>query len=403
MLELKVVLITVIPPHYHTSDALKDLAELQQLVNTYGGIDIVRIIQHRTAPDKATFIGSGKVQELKQIIANPQGSRNPEGSINLIIIDSIVSSSQLFNLTQALSSANPYIQVWDRIDLILNIFDKHARSAEAKLQIEIARIRHMKFRIYGLGGTLLSRQAGGIGTRGIGETNIERMRRHFKKQIKKKKEELEKLTLHRQRQLLRRKENGIKTISIIGYTNAGKTCLFNLLTGKKNEVKDALFVTLDSSVGSLTRNNPQGSWNPEGLVDVVVSDTIGFIQNLPLTLIESFKSTLLETLDADIILHIVDIADHKMEQKIKTVQEIISDLGISGKKQIILFNKIDKLNGNYYELITSLKNQYKIYSPKFISVKRLIGIDDLLKSIKLSLKGESSFAKASEGQVESPT
>ena len=168
-------------------------------------------------------------------------------------------------------------------------------------------------------------------------------------------------------------------------------------------MKDALFVTLDSSVGSLTRNNPQGSWNPEGLVDVVVSDTIGFIQNLPLTLIESFKSTLLETLDADLILHIVDIADHKMEQKIKTVQEIISDLGISGKKQIILFNKIDKLNGNYYELITSLKNQYKIYSPKFISVKRLIGIDDLLKSIKLSLKGESSFAKASEGQVESPT
>src|SRR3989344_7894937 len=252
MIELRVVLIDVIPFYRHVSDALKDLDELQLLVKAYGGIDIVRIIQHRTAPDKATFIGSGKVQELKQIIANPQGSRNPEGSINLIIIDSIVSSSQLFNLTQALSSANPYIQVWDRIDLILNIFDKHARSAEAKLQIEIARMRHMRSRIYGLGGTVLSRQAGGIGTRGIGETNIERMRRHFKKQIRRKKDQLEKLVKQRQLQLQRRHEYGIKTISIIGYTNAGKTSLFNLLTGKQGQVRDALFVTLDSATGILT-------------------------------------------------------------------------------------------------------------------------------------------------------
>ena len=385
MIELRVVLIDVIPFYRHVSDALKDLDELQLLVKTYGGIDIVRIIQHRTAPDKATFIGSGKVQELVQIVKKEH--------INHIIINSIVQPTQLFNLTQALLSVNPYIQVWDRIDLILNIFDKHAQSAEAKLQIEIARMRHMKFRIYGLGGTILSRQAGGIGTRGIGETNIERMRRHFRKQIKKKKEELEKLILHRQRQLLRRKENGIKTISIIGYTNAGKTSLFNMLTGKKNEVKDALFITLDSSVGSLIKNNPQGSKNPEGLVNVVVSDTIGFIQNLPPTLIESFKSTLLETLEADVILHIVDIADPKIEQKIKTVEEIISDLGISGKKKIILFNKIDKLNGNYYELENSLKNQYKDFYPQFISVKTNEGIEELRKSLlSLSLRGSAESA-----------
>ena len=219
------------------------------------------------------------------------------------------------------------------------------------------------------------------------------MRRHFKKQIKKKEEELEKLTAQRQRQLIRRKENGIKTISIIGYTNAGKTSLFNLLTGKKNEVKDALFVTLDSSVGSLIKNNPQGSKNPEGLVNVVVSDTIGFIQNLPPTLIESFKSTLLETLEADVILHIVDIADPKIEQKIKTVEEIISDLGISGKKKIILFNKIDKLNGNYYELENSLKNQYKDFYPQFISVKTNEGIEELRKSLlSLSLRGSAESA-----------
>ena len=361
MLELRVILIDVIPPHRHLSAALKDLAELQLLVKTYGGIDIIQIIQHRTAPDKATFIGSGKVRELAQIVK--------EEHINHVIINSIVSPTQLFNLTQALLIANPSIQVWDRIDLILNIFDKHARTSEAKLQIEIARMRHMKFRIYGLGGTLLSRQAGGIGTRGIGETNIERMRRHFKKQIKKKKDELDRLTAQRQRQLLRRKENGIKTVSIIGYTNAGKTSLFNLLTGKKNEVKDALFITLDSSVGSLKL--------PNGSKNVVISDTIGFIQNLPPTLIDSFKSTLMESIGADIILHVIDVSDEKINEKINTVDQISSNLGIPEKKQIYVFNKCDKLNGDIKKSISELQKKYSDYSPQFISVKTREGLDGL--------------------------
>ena len=176
MHELRVILVDVIPPYRHASDAIKDLNELQQLVKTYGGIDVVHIIQHRTAPDKATFIGSGKVQELAQIVKKEK--------INFVIINSLVQPTPIFNLTKLLWGVNPNIQVWDRIDLILNIFDKHAKSAEAKLQIEIARMHHMKSRIYGLGGTVLSRQAGGIGTRGIGETNIERMKQHFKKQIK---------------------------------------------------------------------------------------------------------------------------------------------------------------------------------------------------------------------------
>src|SRR3989344_3647353 len=249
----KVILVDVIPPYRHASDAIKDLNELQQLVKTYGGIDVVHIIQHRTAPDKATFIGSGKVQELAQIVK--------KGKINFVIINSLVQPAQIFNLTKLLWDVNPNIQVWDRIDLILNIFDKHARSAEAKLQIEIARMRHMRSRIYGLGGTVLSRQAGGIGTRGIGETNIERMKQHFKKQIKRKKDELEKIVRQHQSQLSRRKKKGIKTVSIIGYTNAGKTSLFNLLTGKNAEVKDALFVTLDSAVGKLSFLRRQESSN----------------------------------------------------------------------------------------------------------------------------------------------
>lgn len=366
MPELRVVLVDVVSPHRHTSDALKDFAELQRLVKTYGGVDIVRIIQHKTAPDKATFIGSGKVQELSNIIKNEK--------ISHIIINSIVQPTQLFNLGNHLCQANSNIQVWDRIDLILNIFEKHARSSEAKLQIEIARMRHMRFRIYGLGGTVLSRQAGGIGTRGIGETNIERMRRHFKKQIKRKRQEIEKLVQKRQRQLERRRENGLKTVSIIGYTNAGKTSLYNLLTGKQNEVKDALFVTLDSTVSSLKVLN--------GKQNVVISDTIGFIQNLPPSLIESFKSTLMEAICADLILHIVDIADVKIEEKIKTVEKIITDLGISDKKQVILFNKIDKIDGNYYKLVKSLKKQYNFYNPQFISVKNFRGIEKLRNQLQ---------------------
>ncbi|MBI4226073.1 GTPase HflX [Candidatus Roizmanbacteria bacterium] len=381
MHELRVVLIDVIPPHRHLSDALKDLAELHLLVKTYGGTDVVKIIQHRTAPDKATFIGSGKVNELAKIIKKER--------IGQIIINSIVQPTQLFNLTRSLWSVNPNIQVWDRVDLILNIFDKNARSAEAKLQIEIARMFHMKFRIYGLGGTLLSRQAGGIGTRGIGETNVERMRRHFKKQIKKKKEELEKLTTHRQRQLSRRKENGIKTISIIGYTNAGKTFLFNLLTGKKNAVKDALFVTLDSSVGSLKLNTlrvrKSTNTHAEGVDNIVISDTIGFIQNLPPTLIDSFKSTLMESIYADIILHLIDISDEKMDEKIRTVEKITYELGISKKKQIFVFNKIDKLNGDLSELFNSLKEKYSDFSPQFISVKTSEGIESLKEDIRRSI------------------
>ncbi|OGK12566.1 GTPase HflX [Candidatus Roizmanbacteria bacterium RIFCSPHIGHO2_02_FULL_37_15] len=373
MSELRVVLIDVISPHKHSSDALKDLAELQLLVKTFGGVDIVQIIQHRTAPDQATFIGSGKVQELILIVKQEK--------ISHLIINSIVSPGQIFNLTKILWSVNPNIQVWDRVDLILNIFEKHARSAEAKLQIEIARMQHMKFRIYGLGGTVLSRQAGGIGTRGIGETNIERMRQHFKKQIKKKKEQLEKLVAHHQRQFLRRQENGIKTISIIGYTNAGKTSLFNLLTGKNKQVEDALFVTLDSSVGSLMKQNPQGSWNPEGSENVVISDTIGFIQNLPPSLIESFKSTLLEAIEADILLHIIDLSDEKMEEKIKAVEVITNDLNLSTKKQFYVFNKLDRLNGKVNTIVPKLQEKYLDFSPLFISVKTSEGIEQLKKQL----------------------
>src|SRR5450830_888519 len=169
----KVVIIDVINPHLKIEEATKNLEELKSLVSTYHGIDVVDIIQHRTRPDKATFIGLGKVAELVDIVKKQK--------IDIVVVNAIVNPSVLFNLTQSLWNDNPDIEVWDRVDLILNIFDKHAHTAEAKLQIELARMYHMGPRIYGLGENYFSRQGGGgTNTKGQGETNIEIMKRHFR-------------------------------------------------------------------------------------------------------------------------------------------------------------------------------------------------------------------------------
>ncbi len=363
-----IVLIHLAGQQKHIDEAEADLQELQSLVKTYGGIDVVRIIQHRKQPDKNTFIGSGKVEELAEIVKREK--------ISLVILNAIVNPSQLFNLTQQLWPANPDIQVWDRVDLILNIFDKHAQSAEAKLQIEIARMQHMGPRIYGMGGTVLSRQGGGIGTRGIGETNIERMKRHLKDQIRLKKEELNKHTLHRLNQLERRQNNGMKVVSLVGYTNAGKTSLFNLLTGKKQKVENALFVTLDSTIGKLKGFSQK---------EILVTDTIGFIQNLPTALINSFKSTLMETIHSDLILHVIDVSDEKIKEKIDTVERILAEIGISNNKRIFVFNKADKFAVKNIDKLKKIETQFNSFTPQFISVNTQEGIEELKKQISAQL------------------
>lgn len=364
-LSKKVVLVDVVDLYFPKADAIKELVEMQSLVKTYGGIDIVNIIQHRTKPDKNTFIGSGKVDELREVIRLKK--------IDIVIINAIVNHGQLFRLTQSFWPANRLIQVWDRVDLILNIFDRHARTAEAKLQIEIARMQHMGPRISGLGNTYFSRQGGGAGGRGIGETNIELMKRHWKDHIKTKTLTLKKLTDNRQRQLDNRRNNGQKTVSIIGYTNAGKTALFNRLTGKNKIVKDALFVTLDSTLGKL--------YLPQLNQEIMISDTIGFIKNLPPSLIEAFRSTLLESTNADLLLHIIDIADDKMDVKIKVVEDLLKELGIANKKQIYIFNKIDILPKSNKLIKKYIDDHCKQYSPLFISVKDGVGIESVKEAI----------------------
>lgn len=365
----RVVIVDVIDPFQKIDFASHNLEELRSLVTTYHGIDIVDIIQHRSRPDKATFIGRGKVEELMSIVKNKK--------IDIVVVNAIVNPSVLFNLTQYLWDDNPKIQVWDRVDLILNIFDKHAFTAESKLQIELARMQHMGPRIYGLGVSYFSRQSGGIGTKGQGETNIELMKRHWRTQMKNKKDELNKLSTQHMMQIERRKSNNLKSVSIVGYTNAGKTSLFNLLTKRKKTVENALFVTLDSVTGKL--------YLPTKKEEVSISDTIGFIKDLPTSLIDSFKSTLLESVNADLILHVIDIKDPDMDEKINIVKKILRETKINSKKIIYVFNKIDAFTGDAEKILNKIKENYSSYFPQYISVTTDYGIKKLIAQIEKDL------------------
>lgn len=360
------VIIDVVGTTINVREAERNLIELESLIKTYGSIDVGHIIQHRTKPDKDTFIGSGKVQELIEMVKNRK--------IDIIILNAIVKPTQLFHLTEQLWTANPDIKVWDRVDLILHIFEKHAQTTEARLQIEIAKMHHMGPRIYGLGGTYFSRQGGGIGSKGVGETNIERMKRHWRTLIKKKQDELEKQLAHRKGQVDHRKEQGVRHVALVGYTNAGKTALFNVLTGREKISRDALFVTLSSTIGRLK--------GIDHTKQLLVSDTIGFIQNLPPTLIQTFKSTLLDVIHADLILHVVDISDELRNRKIQVVNDILQEIGASAIPQILLFTKSDLLPEEQWGEFEKIKEEYKSKKVLFISSSEEINITKLLTLIQ---------------------
>lgn len=359
------LLVSIVPQKKTKDELLKDLEELSDLVDTFGGKVWDLVIQRREVHDKGMYIGRGKVKEI--------GEKIKEQAIDVVVLNALVKPGQLHAIKNMLLEHNPKIHVWDRIDLILEIFSKQAHTAEAKLQIELAQMRHMGPRIYGMG-QVLSRQGGGIGTLGVGETNTELMKRHWRDQMKKTQERLQKLSIDRERQLARRHKIGLKTVSIVGYTNAGKTSLFNLLTQKKNYVENQLFATLDTTVGKVVL--------PQSKHEILVSDTIGFIKNLPANLVEAFRSTLLESIHADLLLHVIDISDPDMHRKIDTVEKVLSDLALFDKRRIYVFNKTDVKHGREEKF---LREDYEDFDPKFISVKTGAGIPELLITIENEL------------------
>jgi GTPase len=359
-----VLLVSILPKSVKDEDALKDLQELKALVEAYGGVVCDLVVQRREVHDRGMYIGRGKLEEVGKLVT--------EKAIDIVVLNAIIKPGQIFEMKKHLHPIFPDIKVWDRVDLILHIFSAHAKTAEAKLQIELAAMRHMGPRIYGMG-EVMSRQGGGIGTLGVGETNTELMKRHWRDQMKKVKDKLKKHTEDRQRQLVRRVKNNIQTISIVGYTNAGKTSLFNILTGKKDGVKNALFVTLDSSVSHIYLKGIQK--------EVLLTDTIGFIQNLPMSLIDAFQSTLLESMHADVLLIVIDASDTQFEKKIAVVEKILYGLQLEKKKRVYVFNKID-IASISLELISE---QFAYFKPQFISVKNEEGIETLKKAIESAL------------------
>jgi GTP-binding protein HflX len=285
------------------------------------------------------------------------------------VVNDIVKPGQLYTLEKIFLRSNPNIKVWDRANLILQIFALHAHTKEAKLQIDLANLKHMGPKTYGMG-YILSRQGGGIGTVGVGETNTELMKRHYRNEMQHISIQLAKLSHERVKQIERRKNKGFLTAAIVGYTNAGKTLLYNRLTNKRNLVADALFATLDSSVGELYITSKKKN--------IIISDTIGFIKNLPSDLIDAFKSTLLESVNADLLLIVIDVSDPDFREKIRVVEEILQEIAPDKKNQLYVFNKTDKAKSIDR---TALLKQYMNFSPLLISAKTGEGMDSLLYTI----------------------
>lgn len=358
----RVVLVNLFPPSLSTQQAKDDASEMYYLVESLGDSKVVDMVNQRGYPAKSAYIGTGKAQEVASFIV--------QQDIDIVMLNGIAKQRQLFSLWQTLSKYKRDILVWDRVDLILQIFLKHAHTAEAKLQIELANMRHMGPRIYGMG-KVLSQQAGGIGTRGIGETNVELMKRHWRDAMLEVKKKLLKLQRQREMQIEHRRQTGLLTASIVGYTNAGKTTLFNRLTRKDTFADNVLFATLDATVGKI--------YLPTLRSEMFISDTIGFIKNLPPSLIDAFTSTLLESIHADIIIHVLDGSSSSVMDQLHTVEDILIKLKLEDKSELLVVNKADAMTKRMKEEIQTRLPYSKLV---FISAKTGEGVSMLIETIE---------------------
>ena len=296
------------------------LEELEALLETAGGLCTAKILQNRHTPDARTLIGAGKAEEIRQLIQATEAG--------MAIFDNPLSPSQIRVLEELLG-----VTVLDRSALILDIFAQRAKTAEGRLQVELAQYKYLLPRLSGMG-ISLSRQGGGIGTRGPGETQLETDRRHIRRKIDKLREDLEEVRRVRSTQRQRRQKNEIPVVAIVGYTNAGKSTLLNHLTGAGIPANNRLFDTLDTTSRLLTVSDT---------LDVVISDTVGFIRKLPHQLVEAFKATLEELEYADLLLHVIDVSNPEWQQQAQVVENLIRELGAGEIPRIDVFNKSDRL------------------------------------------------------------
>ena len=343
------------------AETASSLDELERLLETSGGECAAKITQAREKPDPKTFIGKGKCEEIKEFI------KTYDDEIELVVFDDELSPSQIANLEDAIDC-----RVIDRTMLILDIFALHAVTAEGKLQVEIACLKYSAPRLIGKG-TQLSRLGGGIGTRGPGETKLESDKRHIRRRIHTLEQQLLQLSERRERYRQRRKKDGIITAAIVGYTNAGKSTLLNTLTDADVLAENKLFATLDPTTRQFT--TPNGT-------KLLLTDTVGFIRNLPHHLIKAFKSTLDEAVYSDILLIVVDSSDPEFISQTKVTSDLLEELGASGKPTVYVFNKCDACTDRdaliHMKTLASTSNTEVV----FISAKTGAGCNTLVEIIE---------------------
>ncbi len=315
----KVAIVGVISGGVSESEVNISLDELTRLVDTAGGEVAVRMTQNLRSPNPATYIGEGKLEELYWLCR--------DNGIELAVFDAELSPSQIRNIEDTLQG----IRVIDRTILILDIFALHARTGEGKLQVELAQLRYTAPRLTGHG-TEMSRLGGGIGTRGPGESKLESDRRHIQRRIRSLEDELEALEKTRMTMRASRDRSGIPKVAIVGYTNAGKSTLLNRLTDAGILAEDKLFATLDPTTRKFTL--PGGS-------SILLTDTVGFIRNLPHQLVRAFRSTLEEAVYADVLVILCDVSDPEYTTQLAVTEDTLTELGAVDKPTLVVFNKCD--------------------------------------------------------------
>lgn len=351
----------------------QSLDELCELASTAGAVTVARVIQNLDNFNPATYIGKGKIDEIKELII--------EYDATGIICDDELSPAQMNNLSDALE-----IKVMDRTLLILDIFAARANTNEGKIRVELAQLRYRSSRLSGLGNAL-SRLGGGIGTRGPGETKLEMDRRIIHERIGQLKHELEAVVTHRELTRSQRSRSNIPVVAIVGYTNAGKSTLLNTLTGAGILAENKLFATLDPTTRGLELESGQ---------QILLTDTVGFISKLPHHLVEAFKSTLEEAVYADIILHVVDASNPAMDSQMYVVYDTLEKLGAGDKPIITAFNKIE-IAGN--KVLKDFK------ADKTVNISALHGdgltelkdtIEEVLRESKIYIEKTYSYTEASK-------
>ncbi|SNR58818.1 GTPase HflX [Desulfurobacterium atlanticum] len=338
-----------------------DVNEMKGLVEALGGEVVGLVFQKRKSLHPATYIGKGKLEEVKRL-ADYRGA-------DAVVVYHNISSSQIRNIERITG-----LQVLDRSEIIIEIFARRAKTKEAKVQVELAKCYHLLSRLRGKGKEL-SRLGGGIGTRGPGEKKVEIDLRAIRRKMYKLQKEIEKFSKRKKLVLDSRKKKGFVTVAVTGYTNVGKSTLVRKLTGEDIFIKDMPFATLDTRTGSIYLKNAGKK--------ALITDTVGFIKDIPHELIASFKATLQEVAEADIVVVVYDVTSPSLKEESETVEKILSELGASKKPRITVINKIDKTSLNRDEIMVDVAGHIKNFeNPVFLSAVSGEGMDEFFEKLE---------------------